>query len=320
MPKFDTQTPQRVIATDYNFIRDKVVSVLSTGSGQRGYGQPLQSSSVLTGNNITKAQWDKLKDDLISIKQHQDGELPLIVELGTGQVIRYGAGHPNTNYDTLADQCILEKFNIGPGQFVLANKASDTHTTAWTTQAQATLTVTFAGGYTVTNADSSSWVASSSDNARHFFNSGGKIRFSSARTGGANTPQNNAWTNLLTTVGPIDFGAIDPVITNFYSLTNSYTTFYQRSLTTPYSANYYRLEALCNCTDPTNVNGTADTITFRITWQDTYVSGPSASPADGVDGTLSITVDELKAAGTLSPTGSFSILSPSYSAINISAT
>ena len=324
MPKFDTESPQRIAATDYNAIRNKIVAILGTGSGQQGYGQPVASSAVFAGNNITKAQWDLLRYDLTNAKIHQDGVLPSIVTIASGDFIGYGAGYPNTNYDSIAEQAILNRFNIGAGRSVLslASMTGETapgvisRTGSWTTQSQCTLTVTFA----------------TANDARYFFNSGGKIRFTSSRTGGVTSAQNTAWTNLLsTTVGTIIFGAQTPATVNFYTLTTSYQQWYTVSSSTPYSANFYRIEALCNCTDPTNVNGTASVVTFRITWGDSYIDPDTLTPGypapatihppgDLVNGTLSLTVEEFKAAGSLIPSGSFSITSPSYSISAITAT
>jgi hypothetical protein len=313
MPKFDTASPQRVAATDYNAIRNKIVAILGTGSGQQGYGQSIASSAVFAGNNITKAQWDLLRYDLTNAKIHQDGVLPSIVTIASGDFIGYGAGYPNTNYDSIAEQAILNRFNIGAGRSVLslASMTGETapgvisRTGSWTTQSQCTLTVTFA----------------TADDARYFFNSGGKIRFTSSRTGGVTSAQNTAWTNLLsTTVGTVIFGAQTPATVNFYTLTTAYQQWYTVSSSTPYSANFYRIEALCNCTDPTNVNGTASVVTFRITWGDSYLDVDPTPPGDLVNGTLSLTVEEFKATGSLIPSGSFSITSPSYSISAITAT
>jgi hypothetical protein len=306
MPKFDTESPQRIAATDYNAIRNKIVGILGTGSGQQGYGQPIASSAVFVGNNITKNQWDLLRFDLVNAKVHQDGVLPSIVTVSSGDFIGYGAGYPNTNYDAIAEQAILSKFNIGAGQSVLslATMAGETatgvisRTGSWATQSQCTLTMTFA----------------TADDARY-------LRFTSSRTGGTTSAQNTQWTNLLgTTVGTVNFGAQTPAIVNFYTLTTSYQQWYTISASSPYAANFYNLEALCNCTDPTNVNGTASTVTFRITWGDSYVDVDPTPPGDLVDGTLSLTVEEFKASGSLIPSGSFAITSPSYSISAITAT
>jgi hypothetical protein len=313
MPKFDTASPQRIAATDYNAIRNKIVAILGTGSGQQGYGQPVASSALFSGNNITKSQWDLLRYDLINAKVHQDGVSPSIVTIASGDFIGYGAGYPNTNYDTIAEQSILNRFNIGAGQSVLslATMAGQTapgvisRTGSWSTQSQCVLTVTFA----------------TANEARYFFNSGGKIRFTSSRTGGVTSAQNTQWTNLLSTgAGTINFGAQTPAIVNFYTLTTSYQQWSTVSASSPYAANFYTIEALCNCTDPTNVNGTASVVTFRITWGDSYLDVDPTPPGDLVDGTLSLTVEEFKAAGSLEPSGSFAITSPSYSISAITAT
>lgn len=303
MAKLDSQTPARISSLDYNAIRNSVIALLGPGSGSRGYGQAIQSSAVSAGELITKSQWDLLRYDITSIKVHQDGVLPPIITLGTNNVVKYGAVAPNTNYESLASQADANRFNIGAGQSALATKATQSRTGAWNTQSQCTLTVTFA----------------SASQARYFFNSGGKIRFTSTQSSGIASQQNNAWREVLTAIGTQSFGAASPTLANFYTLTTSYKTFYQYSASSPYSANYFRLEALCNCTGADNSTGTATTVTFRITWQDNYVDPGAPAPGDAVDGTITLTVDEFKAAGQLTPTGTFSITSPSYSLSAITA-
>ena len=301
----------RITALDYNTIRNKIASVLGSGTASRGYGQTLSASTPVTsgypgGNLIAKAHWDALRYDIINAYLHQTGLTPSIVEVRSGDYIGFGAGFPNTNYDTLAEQLILNRFSIGPGQAAVSSVATQSRTGSWSTRSECTLTVTFADA----------------DRARYFFNSGGKIRFSSSRTGGAGTAQNNSWTTLLNTVvNTVSFGANIPDIVNFYTLTTSYQQFYQVGSSGIYTPNYFRLEALCNCSGGNNATGTANTVTFRISWNDGYVDGYAAPvpPDDVVDGTLTINVEEFKAAGTMTPSGTFSITSPGYSISSISA-
>lgn len=301
----------QILALDYNTIRNKVAAVLGTGSGSRGYGQTLASSAVFGGypggNIISKAHWDNLRYDIINAYLHQTGLTPSIVTINSGDYIGYGAGYPNTNYSTLADQLELNKFSIGAGQSVVSSVATQSRTGSWTTRSECVLTVTF----------------SDADRARYFFNSGGKIRFSSSRTGGSSTAQNNSWTTLLNTVvNTVSFGANTPDLVNFYTLTNSYQQFYQVGASGIYTPNYFRLEALCNCSGANNATGTASTVTFRISWNDGYVD-PYAAPVppdDNIDGTLTLNVEEFKATGALVPSGTFSITSPTYSLSVISAT
>jgi hypothetical protein len=257
---------------------------------------------VFTGNQITRAQWDLLKTDIINILYHQNGELPNIVTVNSGDVIIYGAGHPNTNYDTLLATAEANRFSVAASQSTVTSRGAATYTSAWSSSAQFTLTVTFG----------------TADQGRYFFNSGGKIRLNTVISGGTGNAQHNAWVNFLNSVGIRSFGAdTDPSI-NYYTLTNSFQTYYQSSLSTPYSANNYRLEARTNVSN--NSTGTATILTLRVTLTDAYVpTGAAPAPSDQVDGTMTISVEELKAAGTLFPSGSFSITSPTYSLSVITA-
>lgn len=301
-------TGSRIFASDYVAIQDKAQALLGIGSGSRGYGQTVQSSDVFVGNEITKVQWDLLRFDIINIRLHQDGVLPDIVTVNKGDPIVFGANHPNTNYNTLVETAITNKFQVAGSQSVVNSKGSVSYSSSWSNSAQFTLTVTGVG---VTNNDKA-------DNLRYFFNSGGKVRISSSISGGSNTAQVNAWKNILTSVATKAFGAdTDPLI-NYYTLTNSFQTYFQESLSTPYSANSYRLEARTDVSN--NSNGTATTLFLRVSLNDDYVDTQPSPPSDLVDGTLTIAVEELKAAGTLIPSGSFTITSPVYSLSSITAT
>ena len=291
-----------VLASQYVTIQDKAESLLGTGSATRGYGQTVQSADVFIGNSITKAQWDLLRFDVINIKLHQDGVIPPVVQVAVGDPIGFGPGSPNTNYDILLEQAIANRFNVADNQSIVTAKATQTYSTPWSTQAQTTLTCNFANA-TV---------------ARHFFNSGGKIRITPQFTGGAATSQVNAWVNFLASVGTRSFGAgTDPII-NYYTLTNVYQIFYQDSLSSPYSANNYRLEAKTDVAD--NSTGTATQVQIRITLSDSYVDPfPATAPGDSVVGTLTVNVSEVKASGLLQPSGSFTVTGPSYSLSSIVA-
>lgn len=294
-----------ITALDYNTLRNKIIEVIGPGAGSYGYGQEIKSSSVVSGQTITKAQWDGLRYDIINIKVHQDGVFPSIVEAGTGTagVIRYSAADAYVNYDSLIDGARQNRFMVSTGQFILSSKNTTTYTSSWSNNASMTVTVNF----------------NSATEARYFFNSGGKIRLSSTRTGGTSSQQNNAWTNLLSTVGEQDFGAQLGDGVHFYTLTNAYQIYYQETSTTPYSANAFRLEAMCNVAN--NNTGTATQVVIRVTWDDSYHDDGPPAPGDLVDGTLSLTTQEILARGYLQPSGNFTVVAPaSYSFSSITAT
>jgi hypothetical protein len=290
-----------ITAAGFVTIQNKAESLLGTGAGSRGYNQTVVSSDVFTGNQITQVQWDLLKTDIINVLYHQNGELPNIVTVNSGDVIQFGAGHPNNNYDTLLDTAAANRFQVAASQSVVTSKGVATYTSAWSSSAQFTLTVTF----------------STADQGRYFFNSGGKIRLNTSISGGSGTAQYNAWVNFLNSVGIRSFGADTDPLVNYYTLTDSFQTYYQSSLSTPYSANNYRLEARTNVSN--NSTGTATILTLRVTLTDAYTDPGAPAPGDSVDGILTISVEELKAAGTLFPSGSFSITSPTYSLSGITA-
>lgn len=295
----------QILASQYVTIQDKAQSLIGTGSETRGYGQTVQSADVFIGNAITKAQWDQLRFDIINIRVHQDGTMPNIVDIAVGDVIGFGAAAPNNNYDSILESAIANRFRIDTGQAVVTAKGSANYTSAWSNSLTATLTVTF----------------SNSDEARYFFNSGGKIRFTPSLTGGTVTAQYTAWVNILNSIGTRPFGAdTDPFVT-YYTLTNTFQTYYTSFASSPYSNNSYTLEARTNVAN--NSTGTATQLFLRVTLADSYVdpdvaTGNVQPPGDSVDGTLNLAVSELKAAGSLQPSGSFVITSPSYSLSAIS--
>jgi hypothetical protein len=284
-----------ISADDYNSIRNKIVPVIGPGSGNRGYGQAVQSSSVSAGNIVTKAQWDNLRFDIYNALLHQTGAIPGITNVAENSVIRYGATQPVFQYDTLSTTADNNRFNIGTGRFSPLPGTTVSRNFSWASSATATVTVTFA----------------TSDQARYFFNSGGKIRFtSSLGNDGTSKDQNTSWINLLSAAGTRQFAGNSPSV-NFYTLTSSYQTWFTTTATSPYASNNYRLDALCNVAN--NSLGTATSITFRAVWTDGYIDpGPLGPPFtdDGVNGTLSLTADQIKATGAILPSGLFTIAGP----------
>ena len=305
--------PTQISRTDYNNIRAKIVDILGPGTGPKGYGQTVLGASVSFGEQISKVQWDDLRNMLRSIRIHQDGAEPVLTEAVALAVIQQGITFPNSNYDDAIEAASLNRFNIGVDQSVITAKPGTSRTGSWMTQSSCEITITFG----------------SANLARYFFNSGGKIRISSSRTGGTTSPQNNSWTNLLDTVGLQSFGANTPGAATFYSLTDVYQTYYQQGATSSYSSNNYQLQAKTNVAN--NAAGTATVVYIKVLWNDAYVDPDSLNPdypnpvtihppGDVIDGTLAVTVDELKATGSLIPTGTFTITSPTYSISSITAT
>jgi hypothetical protein len=288
---------QLIEADDYNTIRNKIVNVIGTGAGNSGYGQTAQSSLVTQGATVTANQWNSLKWDIFNALLHQDGVTPTIVSATAENVIKYGAGEPNFQYTTLTDRAIDNRFNLGTGQFAIEAGIVASQAVSFSVQARVTITVNF----------------NTADQARYFFNSGGSIRFTSTRTGGANTSQNTAWTNLLSSVGTRSFDGNSSGV-NFYTLTNVEQVWFNQQPSGIYGVNEYKISVSCNQSN--NTTGGATQLFFKVEWIDRYTDPGPPLPNDVVDGTLSLIVDQVKATGVLQPTGNpFLIAGPaSYSA------
>jgi hypothetical protein len=288
---------------DYNDLRTQVANILGTGTGTSGYGQILNSIQIPPGRLVSASDWEKLRFDILSILLHQEGVTPNLISVLEGSVIRAATTEAPKIYTDAVANIGINKFNIAAGQFVTESKGSvlrtwdsTTSPTTWRVSATATVTVTFA----------------TTDAARHFFNAGGKIRFSSARSGGASTSQNTSWTSLLNTAGTQSFGSDAPAV-NFYTLTNTDQFWYTVSASSPYSTNRFRLSARCDITN--NVNGGARILTFTALWEDRYNDPGPPAPGDAVDGKIELFASQIRPVGGLYPNlipASFSIDTPLY--------
>lgn len=307
-----------ISATDYNNIRRKVVAVMGTGrdggpsylyDATYGYGQTVLSSSVATTATVTKTQWDQLRYDIYNALYHQTGNIPTITSATVGNIITYGPSHPNTQFNTLSDTAIANRFSVGAGQFIeTLSKASSQRTTQWNSSVECIITCDFG----------------TADDARYFFNSGGEIKIRATRTGGDATQQNTTWSSLLTSAGTISFGGQLPNTgftpmdgLNFYRLTTTPQRYYTTTGSSPYASNRYSLFAYCDVAN--NSAGTARYVYIKAVLDDPYTDPPTGTPPaptgdvgpeDIVNGTLTVFVDEKKADGILQPapsTGQFII-------------
>ena len=296
---------------DYNTIQSTVASIMGTGAGTNGYGQPFSSDQVAEGDQITVNEYANLVYDLTNISRHQSGSVPTFAEPEEGDKIKYNlTTEPIDQYLGLANQYFIDRFNIDASYrsiTALADATSGVTVTqktwpnasqdAWKYVQQVEVTV--------------SWTTS--EHARHFFNSGGKILFTSTRTGGTTSGgtntianQNNSWSTLLDGNARLEFagnsstGSVDG--SQFFRLGNTYSSpFVNITDTGAYTTNAFKIYAK---SDVSNNNlGTARTLTFLIQWIDSHQELGIDAP-DGVDGTLSLYLECLKPSQALVPAGS----------------
>jgi hypothetical protein len=328
-----------ITQAEYNSIRNKVIGVLGTGSGNSGYGQPLNSTAVDLDSRVTINEYSNLRLDIINAWVHQAGSTPSTVTVSAGDTIRFSAvDAPVTTYDALANTLIANRFNVGAGQSAVAIPASSPKSRTYT------------GGSDIWNSSISCTIDvqwPSANAARFFWNSGGQIRITSSRTGGSSTTQNTQWTSILSSAGTQSFGGNNPGTgtspmdgQNWYRLTNSFQTYYTLAGSSPYGSNSYNLQARVTDTAD-NSSGASANSQFRVLFVDNYVdpgvvAGSVAFPAgtpvgsgtagggvqtatpadyppdDSVDGTFSIAVSLVYATGVLVPgsLGNFTVTQP----------
>lgn len=293
---------------DYNAIRNIINSVIGIGSGNFGYGQTsLSAADVTVNDRVTKTQWDNLRFDIINAIAHQTGTPPSITESTIGDLIRYDANLPNFQYLTLANEASTNRFNIGSGRFATEPSYNLDAFVSFYGEAVITISATWA----------------TANEARSFFNSGGRINFSSSFVPFKGTNQNNNWQTLLSSAGTKYFDGNTGI--NFYSLTTTDQKFDEQRGTGTYTGNYWRLFAKCNVAN--NSAGTANQIIFTIRWLDGYSENSSTEnnqePREGVSGNLSLTVTQRRAFAALYPdliTGSFQAPRPIWSSSGVAVT
>lgn len=315
----------KILTADYNSIRDKLVAVLGNGSGNFGYGQQarIQSTAVSEDSRVTVNEWANLRFDVINAYKHIFGSNPTTAVVSEGGTIRYTTNFtpdtgsldvPQRQYDVWADTIIANRFTVAAGESAATGVVSSSRTTAWSTQCQCTIQVYW----------------SNANDARYWFNSGGQIRISASRSGGAVSNQNTSWTSILSSAGTQSFGAANPNDgtspndgTNWYRTNSSFQTFYTATASSPYGSNNYQIQARC-VDQPSNSSGTAAQLEIRLLFTDGYVDPGIAPlstepqtattadfpPDDVIDGTLTVNVSTLFATGIMVPSSQLFTVTP----------
>lgn len=163
----------KITATNYSAILSTVTSVLTT---YYGYGQA--SKSIVAGNRITAADWQNLYSDINHALVHQtDVGLPFPT-IQSGSVLTEQFVNSLTNYVV---QINANKTSIGSNQLSYEQTLS-TRSTAW--------------GSNIVHQTKFVW--SDATAAQSFFNQGGYLLATIARTVNAGTKAENiAWSNLI---------------------------------------------------------------------------------------------------------------------------
>ena len=314
---------QKIQASDYNIIYNKINAVMGTNTD--GYGQVLSSASESLNNDISVASWTNLRNDLIKARYHQTGVDPegSLVAVTSSEKLSYAVWN---QANVFADVITSNKREVASNQGSVESITGGSSTFSnWMVLITHTITIDF----------------STNNNARYFFNAGGDIRIRAYRSGAAATSKDTVWTNMLgdnatvkgqgtiymnytltdTVAGSFDTSPSDQRGTGsaigFYDLTATNQQIYIKNAPAGnYAENYYQIQARVNTAlNPSQVIITVNFVDADI-GDDTTPADPYPNKVDEtVTGTTGSVVTIFRPSGSnvsvTAPTGSSSGLTGS---------
>ena len=186
-------------ATDYNNLigtspsstTNKINTVWSVGSGSAGYGQTALSTVSVAGT-VTATQWATLINTLNSALTHQSGSGSGISATTAGSTINY-LSTLSTNINT----SYTNRLTFASNSAVIAGTGLTAAWTSGTTSSTLTRSIGIKAAF------------GSADQARYFFNSGGRLKYNvSAAQNASTTSRTNEIISLAAFLGGVGiFGA-----------------------------------------------------------------------------------------------------------------
>ena len=223
-------TGDTILDDHYNDFATSVNALWGTGTGDRGYGESTTVSAVSAGTTVTATQWSTLLARMNSLANHQNSSITAITSPSAGNTISVFTAL-STNIGTIT----TNRLNVAARQSV-ANTNRDN-------------TATFTGTLTFTH----KWAWASTNQARYFFNAGGRLSISGDQFGHTSDAKADNWNTLLEQAGTYyvyaqtagKSGGSGTPTTNltttagYHDLTSSYlSVFKQFEDTGPYTANF----------------------------------------------------------------------------------
>jgi len=289
---------QTVEASDYNTLAALIDDVFGLGTGDSGYGGNSINTGVAalptislgeviqsaTGAPGSPDEWINLRNAISDCATHQNttltDALPSDSLLEDGDIVTFFNTLQSATNSTDLD---TNRNNVNLAHLSLSTLGTSVRSTSWTSFVRHEFTVDFG----------------SEDDARHFFNTGGKINIGATRTGGSASSQNAAWTALLTANSPYIFTQAD-----YFALTTSFVTKLSVSSGGAYASNNWAVRAKADAIP--NVRGGAGSV-LRI--RSDFTDGHFTGFEDLVDGTLTSTIQQNKSVAI------FPISSPTFATI-----
>ena len=259
------QQGDTIQASDYNTFATNINTIIGTGSTDSGYGNT-EIAAVSAGATITAAQWNALLSALQKGANHQGTTLTN----ASNTVSAGGNILPLSNLEADITLITNNKLTADASNMATDTGVTSTRTSSWTGTVQHIFTVTFA----------------SANAARHFFNSGGEVRFAGSRSGGSSTDQNTDWTNLLSDAATVKFAEGATTYTGsggtaasvgFDDLTTSNQQIFTATGDGQYTANDWTIEAKADA-----AYGSATVLTFTVYFKDDHAASTGTYTGGGL--------------------------------------
>jgi hypothetical protein len=311
----------KVRAADFNLFANDINDIVGIGSADSGYGQGhLVVTNAVVGGSVTASLWDELLTSMLYAARHQ------------GTTISVPASSSDASWPVASKLITILPTLTTDIATIVSNKLNSDVAYMTVTPNQISDLATFydpngsPSTPTWTNINQVYYEAkvsfANTTARRHFFNSGGEIRFDAVLSGvDASHAQSVDWQNMLSAIATVKLGhtttessaSVGTPGVGFNNLSAGYTLVYTKGGTADYSGNQLNIWA--------KLNGTAD-IDVKMAFDDSHPAdtgtwahdgGGSWTGTDYVAGTLTVTLDEIRP--TDSPDG-VSVSSPTYSTIS----
>jgi hypothetical protein len=290
----------KVRASDFNLFANDINDIVGIGATDSGYGQShLVVTNAVVGGSVTASLWDELLTAMLYAARHQGTTIS--VPSSTADASWPVIGNLISILPTLtADIATIvgNKLNsdiaymtVTPNQISNLNTFIDPNngTPTWTSASQ----VFYEAKVEFTDTDA----------RRHFFNSGGEIRFDAVLVPtDASHAQSADWATMLSAIATVKLShtatessaSVGTPGVGFNNLTTSYTLIYTKGGTGNYSGNQLNIYAKINSTTGIDVKMAFDEIypAKTGTWANPPYSG-AWTGTDYVAGVLTVTLDEL---------------------------
>lgn len=271
-----------IAASDYNtFVgtspsstANQINTIWGVGNGDKGYGQsPL--SQVSTGGTVTATQWATAVNTLNSILTHQSGSGSGIGAPTAGTLITY-----LSTFSSSINTAYSNRLNAAANGTDITGTAPAAAT--WNTATPTTTTITRTATF------------ASADQARYFFNTGGKLLLTFSATNTLGNSKGADWVSLLNTKmasfvfgsytngrngtgGTVSASNTSLGYWNVGTTNNSLITLTSASGTADYSSNSVLIQARTEGVQGSN-GDVGRVVTFTITLTDAAADTNTAPP------------------------------------------